>query len=183
MMIRLKILVYWLLFPVSLIISLMKFILLTATSSKVVIFDLDNTLMDTAKELRNGKTSYQAWKHAEPIQAVLEKLQSYLNHGYKVVILSSRPFSKINVSKIWLLNNKVNTDLIIHTSFTTVKEVFYFFSLSKLIVFDDLSYNSENGDTKFFSSQIRRLKSSKNIEYFGFSDIEILRTRDGLNEN
>lgn len=183
MVIKAKILIYKILFTPFTFLELLNFLMFTIINKKIVIFDLDNTLVDTVALLKRKVSMHIAWQKASVINEVREVLNSYIRQDYKVVILSSRPYNTKHLSKMWILENKINVDMIIHTSSTSSKEIFYFISPRKLVVYDDLSYNSENGETLFFEKQIQRLRSSEKIEYYGYFEIENIKAGHNTNEN
>ena len=42
---------------------------------------------------------------------------------------------------------------------------------NKLVVIDDLSYNHENNNIKFYKPEIDYLSNNNNIKYFGYHDV------------
>jgi hypothetical protein len=177
-----KTVLYRILIPIILVYELVRFFPLTILNRKIVVFDLDNTLVDTAAIIKKGKTIDFAWQFASCNIAIKSKLINYVNRGYKIVILSARPYNKKQLSKAILESNSIPYDLLIHSSSVAAKVIFYFISIDKIIVYDDLSYGEETGEVMFFKSQIQRLTNWKKIEYHGYYDIKKLIERFDENE-
>ena len=94
--------------------------------------------------------------------------------GYFIFFLSARDPRYWISTKFWL-NDKFNITTFSLRLVPIVKmKIGYWKKLSKhnkLVVIDDLSYNHENDNIKFYQSEIDYLINNNNIEYFGYHEI------------
>ena len=144
----------------------------TLMNKKIVIFDIDNTIADTVAELLKGSSYKEAWANAKAFTAMRDLAKDYLGNGYKVVYLTARPISQFSVSYKWLKKNEFPVNLLFVTSTPINKRLFFYFSWSNTIVYDDLSYDEEFGDPKFYESEIRFLRFSRKITYYDYAFIK-----------
>lgn len=136
------------------------------------IYDIDNTLTDTWKFLNcSNKDILRELEFSIGMKNLINDL--YLSN--QVFFFTVRPISKWNDTRFWLSLNLSKFKWFHLFLFSTPShKIDFVLKLNKLgykIVFtDDLSYNHENGDVKFYIDEILRVKKSK-VSYVSYDEI------------
>jgi FMN phosphatase YigB (HAD superfamily) len=139
---------------------------------EVVIFDLDNTLLDTYP-LLNLMGLSDVFRSVKTQPRMINLFNEYLDKEVFLFILSSRKIKFYGITSQYLkqnVNNKVSFYLV-SEPFKKVKFLKYSASCFKSVtLYDDLSYNHENGEVKFYHEIINEVKKLS-ISYFGYEEI------------
>lgn len=155
----------------------LKYIKKINFENELVIFDLDNTLTDTFPYLQNRNLK-QVYSKVPIHSGMTNILKKCLMSKKNVIILSARSYKYHAITKNW-----------INVNLTQIKEIPLFLVphaedklpyLSKALeytnritYYDDLSYNHENGEVKFYSLVITELKKLP-INYIGYNEINLI---------
>jgi hypothetical protein len=140
--------------------------------SIIHIYDIDNTLVDTWKYINsNDKHILRQLEFHPEMKNLINNL--YFNNT--VLFFSVRPLNKWNDTRFWLSSNLFKFKWFHLFLFSSPKhKVDFVLKLSNLgfkIVFtDDLSYNHENDDVKFYTEEITRVNNSS-VSYVSYKDI------------
>ena len=140
--------------------------------SIIHIYDIDNTLTETWKYIkRNENDFYRNLYFSDGMKFLINDL--YKNTY--VLFFSVRPVTRWNDTRIWLSNNLIKFKWFHLFLFSSPKhKIDFILKLHELgfsIVFtDDLSYNHENGEVKFYTEEISRIKKTK-ISYVAYDEI------------
>ena len=144
--------------------------------SPIVLLDIDNTLADTWPSLLANKlNSKERHKKLKPLTPVIKYIQNhYPSNEYTWVYLTSRKYQLINVTKNWLLNfdMQVNNNVILVQSPKEKIELINQYIKSASVYFDDLSYNQENDELRFYIKEIESIKKNNLVTYFGYQEIQ-----------
>lgn len=143
--------------------------------SKIIyIYDIDNTISKTA--------SYQNFKgivdkdnvsNFDFFKKITSKIISNYNNGDKIFFFTVRPIYLWRKTYYWLRKIKIKVK---------VNELFFFQSPThkveflkylcdngyKIKFYDDMSYNHENNDIKFYEKEIKILKDL-NLQYYDYN--------------
>lgn len=136
------------------------------TNKKIYIFDIDNTLADTWISFTYRYTSeFERYSSL----AVFYKMRNYILslNNCRVIFLSARPFKVYKITYHWLksigvINNVMSLILVDkpNDKIKLLKNI-----KKKVIFFDDMSYNHEYGEIKYYTNEIYELYKLPNIEY------------------
>jgi hypothetical protein len=140
--------------------------------STIHIYDIDNTLTDTWKFL-NSSNKYIL--RELDFSNGMKKLINDLYSSNQVLFFTVRPLSKWNDTRIWLSLNLSKFKWFHLFLFSTPShKIDFVLKLNdlgyKIILTDDLSYNHENGDVKFYIDEILRIKKSE-VSYVSYGEI------------
>ena len=150
-------------------------------SVKIVFIDIDNTIADTwvtlkSNKFTNEKDRHQKLKPFDGMRTFIKNQYRDNNNSYKIIYLTARYFTVIPITKQWLNKNHFfeNPDSLIVVSKPKLKLYFLKLAVKKkydVIYIDDLSYNHENGETKFYDAIISEI-NTMNIDYKGYNEIK-----------
>lgn len=161
------------------LISFLVFKFFIYSEKSIVLVDIDNTIANTWPTLKNSKKSFFEFERYRNIEPLLASISYIKNLEEKnLIFLSARPFYYWFTTKSWLKSNGFPSGFsnLFLVSKANVKLRFLKYAIEKEIkikYFDDLSFNHENGQIKFYDIEIDFVKSS-NIEYFDFYFINSL---------
>lgn len=139
-------------------------------NEKVYIFDLDNTIANTWVTFLQKYDNHKERLRSIPVFLGMKK---YLDNRIdcKIVILTAREYWYSGITKKWIEDNNIKYDLLIIVPKPKNKIEL----LSKIAInclyLDDLSYNHEHGEIKFYEDEINQLSKMKNIQYIGYKEI------------
>lgn len=140
--------------------------------NEVVIFDLDNTLLDTYP-LLNFMGLRDVFRSVKTHPGMMNLFNEYSEKEVFLFILSSRKIKFYGITNQYLKQN-VNTKVpfyLVSEPFKKIKFLKYSASCFKRVtLYDDLSYNHENGEVKFYQEIINEVKKLS-ISYFGYEEI------------
>lgn len=145
----------------------------------IVVFDIDNTICDTWPLFIDDEShTSKVWATAKPFENMISIILSYQRDGFEIIYLSARPLSAKKLTKKWLIDNKLPYKNIYLTS-TADKKIQFLSSLkNNFDYYDDLSYNSELGNVKFYYDVIDFVQKRENIQYFGYYELLSFKTGD-----
>ncbi len=144
----------------------------------IILLDIDNTLADTWPSLLSkNKNNIERHKNLKPLTPVIKYIQRhYSSNEYTWIYLTSRKYQLINTTKNWLFkfNMQVNNNVILVQSPKEKIELINQYVKSASFYFDDLSYNQEHGELKFYSKEIEAIRKNDLITYFGYQEIQYI---------
>lgn len=146
------------------------------TSKQILLLDIDNTLADTWPTINQSWNSEsERLSKLNPLESVISHLfKNYSPKEYQWVFLSSRSYFSHYVTICWLKRNKMPAgwkNVILVQSPMEKIDLINKYVKNKIVYFDDLSYNHENGEMKFYEKQIELIKINNYVEYHGYAEI------------
>lgn len=146
------------------------------STKPLLLLDIDNTLAHTWPSLKRKWDSESIRVlNLPPLQPVIDYINSiYPIAKYEWIFLTSRSYSLRKTTINWLLNQKLpasNKNVILVQSPNEKLVLIKKYVKKSSIYFDDLSYNHENGEIKFYMDEINQYKNLDNIQYFGNNQI------------
>lgn len=161
------------------------FVLRKTKHRNVVVFDLDNTVFNTWPLRKKYKRDQDVYSHAEPFAKVLELIKNYYQRDYQLIFLTARHYlyyflTLRNIERY--LPHMSGKNLILVPE---AKDKIYFMrklaeKYSAVELYDDLSYNHENGEVKIHKHVIEQIKSL-NVKYFGIDFLRPLQEDEDNN--
>jgi len=154
-----------------------RFILYKQKKTFIAIFDIDNTLADSwPTYCMNFISQKERLIHIKPFPRMTQVVQDYYLKGALVFFISARRYRDYRVTRQWLINQKIyRGNLIIVNS---PEEKLKFLRLASqygaVDYYDDLSYNHENGEVKFYETCIRKVCMIPSVRYFDYHQIRKL---------
>ncbi len=143
-----------------------------STNKNLYIFDLDNTLINTYP-LLNTMNLKAAFKNADLHIGMVNLFKDLQRKNENVIILTSRNIKYFLITKIYI-EKKISTKspfFIVSNPSQKIKFIKYGLNkFNKISYFDDLSYNHENGEVKFYNEIINEI-SKLPIVYLGYHEI------------
>jgi hypothetical protein len=174
---------YQVAFVIALTFSLFRFVFIVLINKRYefILVDVDNTVADTWPGLVNNEQKIyclEFYRHLEVLggtRSFLLNLIESSSSNVKVVYISARPLGLHKVTKDWLIESKLPVlgSMIILVPRPSVKLMFIKILVRlgiKVSLIDDLSYNMENGTTKFYINVINEIESMK-VTYYNKSFI------------
>lgn len=148
-------------------------------SVKIVFIDIDNTIADTWPTLKSKEFKGEKDRHKKlkPFDGMRDYINShYKNNSHKIIYLTARYFNLIPITKTWLAKNNflIKDAKLLLVSKPKLKLYFLKKAVEmkyKTIYIDDLSYNHENGEVKFYNAVLSEV-SDMNIDYIGYDEIK-----------
>lgn len=155
---------------------------------KIVFIDIDNTIADTWPTIGDKKYKNEYDRNLNiPVYQGMKKYieKHYKNSSYHLVYLTARNYRLIRVTNSWLhKNNFLNSNSsVIVVSRPELKLYFLKQALAnhyETTYIDDLSYNHERNEIKYYDSIINEVNSLP-ITYIGYS--KILEINNDLQNN
>ena len=140
----------------------------------IYIFDLDNTLADTYPYLKTNIGYDKIPAH----QGMINILKKKIVDNQFCIILSARDYRVKSVTRKWLeVNLELKKEIPLFLVPTAADKLSYLRFADKTFentyYYDDLSYNHENGEVKFYHKVIETLKNTS-IHYYGYDEINII---------
>jgi FMN phosphatase YigB (HAD superfamily) len=139
---------------------------------EVVIFDLDNTLLDTYP-LLNYMALRDVFRKVKLHPEMMKLFNDFSDKGVYLFILSSRKIKFYGITNDYLKKNIKTKAPFYLVSEPFIKIRFFKYSAAcfkKVTLYDDLSYNHENGEVKFYHEIIKEV-NELSISYFGYKEI------------
>jgi hypothetical protein len=150
-------------------------------NSDLIVLDIDNTLADTWREL-DKLSRLCNYGNLPTLPGTIHEIDAKYS-GKPRIFLSNRNLLTFLTTRKWLMKNNLynrSKDLLILTS--SPEQKLYF--LRKLdtnnrtvFYYDDLSFNHENGEVKFYEKVIEQVKKMT-IIYFDYNHILKLNSND-----
>lgn len=148
-----------------------KLVLFVSRKKKFVFVDIDNTIANTWPYLNRAIPLNVVYKDVPPFLQMVNLIQSIeFEKDNLIVFLSARNPRYYNITKKWLNQNGFRSFLLllvpsVNNKITVIKLV----SRKKVVVFfDDLSFNHEAGDIKYYENIIHDIKQMENVKYFDY---------------
>ena len=142
----------------------------------IVIVDLDNTIADTWVLRNKGYSEKYIYQNVKLINETISFIrESFSNTKNDVYILTARNYRYYYTTNTWLLSHSIHYPLYMVPNPEHKLKFIGKNTCQKIVWIDDLSYNHENGDVKFYNSVIDQLKYSKNITYLDYNFIQELK--------
>lgn len=144
----------------------------------IYIFDIDNTIADTWPSLivkyHNEKSRLLNLPFFQKIKEILLRLDSDKN--VKLIFMTARHYRYFFITYRWLKNLGLSVnykDVIIVSNPAEKLWLLKRIKTNKLVYyFDDLSYNHENGEIKFYHQEIKDLENLPFICHIGYHKIK-----------
>ncbi len=140
----------------------------------IYIFDIDNTVADTwISFLQN----YSSTKDRLSSLAIFYNMRKYIlrlkNEGHCVIYLTARQYFYCNLTFNWLRDMDLiqdKNDLFLVSK--PMEKIKLLKLVEKSIVFyDDMTYNHEKGEVKYYNVEIEMLKNMHHIKYYDIKSI------------
>lgn len=137
----------------------------------VYIFDLDNTIANTWVSYLQKYNSHRDRLKSLSIFLGMKNQINDIKSG-KIIILTAREYWYSDITEQWLKQNDVKHDLLIIVPKPKDKITLLSKISHECIYYDDMSYNHEKGDIKFYEEEIKTLSKMKNIKYIDYNEIK-----------
>jgi len=140
-------------------------------NQKVYVFDIDNTL--TVSEM-NAPLNHVS---PRPRKGMITYAQNMIATEAKIIYLSARNFKLFDTTLDWLKKHNIfkpseNDLFLVNSSISKIEYLEFLIQNNESIVFiDDLSYNYENGEVKFYD-KTEKIISALKLDYKGLDFIE-----------
>ena len=147
------------------------------TSKKpILILDIDNTIADTWPTLnKKYKSEQDRVISIKPLIGTINYLKSkYSTDKYQWIYLSRRNYNIQLTTIKWLKKNDLFANVFNVIFVQKPIEKIYLINkyvLQSFVYFDDLSYNHENGEVKFYVNEISSVNSNVLAKYYDYSHI------------
>jgi hypothetical protein len=138
---------------------------------KFCIIDIDNTIADTWPTINSNKDEFLRYKNLTAFDKMIHFFKTeMLNKDVYFLFLSARNPIYFYTTKKWLLKHGFNSiNLILVPEAEDKLQIIKLIPLNKkVIIYDDLSYNHENGEVKFYYDIINKIKTMENVNYFDY---------------
>lgn len=143
----------------------------------IYVFDLDNTLGNTFPTLINrNPNELERLKNIQPFERMCRLAHSIANSDSRtVLVLTARQYTAQQVTEKWIENAGIGiSPAHVFLVLSPMHKVWLLKVASlfcKRIVFiDDMSYNHENGEVKFYEKAIAALP--RKVKYIGYRQIK-----------
>lgn len=150
-----------------------QFIKSQTEKEHLFIFDLDNTLANTFPQLHKADTD-EMYRTIPPFQNMLNIARKAFNSDSPCLILTARDYNYRTATEYWLKENLKINDIPLFIVPKASDKIAYLKIADKnfknVTYYDDLSYNHEKGDVKFYSKEIEILQDMP-IVYIGYKEI------------
>lgn len=165
-----KLIAYRFLVVALISIELIDYFFLILIKKNVVIFDIDNTIVDTEKILKENDYIFLLTNAAIllPFKIIIENL---LSKNFTLIFLTARPFSDYLITKKWLSKELKSFRYHLYCS-ESLRNKIYFFKLTykRVILIDDLAYGIDIGGTHYFDV-LNIIQKNGKISFFGYNEI------------
>ncbi|PST83252.1 hypothetical protein C7T94_11715 [Pedobacter yulinensis] len=147
-------------------------------SRTVYVVDIDNTLAHTWPSLCDGyiRTEASRYETLSIFRGMRQLVVEQAAAGHLVVFVSARSYHCYFSTMRWLRACGVPFDQLILVYRVSEKIGFIDLLIAKglnVVYIDDLSYNHEAGEVRFYEETIRRVRNMP-IRYFGLAEIEAI---------
>lgn len=137
------------------------------------VVDIDNTIADTWRNYFDKKNPI-GYIDLPPLEGMCQLLRTNQKET-NIIFLSARHYASFWVTKKWLKKQgfDVNQNVILVGHPMEKYELIAPLcatSKSKITFFDDLSYNHENGEVKFYNTVIEKVHQLP-VTYIGYNDL------------
>lgn len=152
----------------------LKFIESNSENNHLIIFDLDNTLAHTYPNLGASDT-HRMYRTLPPHKNMLDLVNKTFNSGTTCIILTARDYKYKSDTEYWLYRY-INSEYIPFFIVPAAKDKLNYLEravskFNKVTYYDDLSYNHEHGEVKYYENEINKVKTL-DITYIGYDKIK-----------
>jgi hypothetical protein len=143
-------------------------------NTQIKIYDLDNTLANTYPAITiNGKIPFSQLAVFPKVLKMI--LNDYQKSNTIVLFFTVRPLKHWKATYSWINIKGINISFYqLFMCQCPMRKVYLINKLRKkwynITLIDDMSYNHENGEVKFYSNAIDAVKAI-GIEYIGYSEL------------
>ena len=151
-----------------------KFLSLIGNSNKkIYIFDLDNTIANTWVSYHQSYGSNKSrLKNLSVFIGMKNLISSIDKTKYIVIVLTAREYWYYRITKKWLKQNELDVDGLILVSKPSEKVLLLSHVAAECEYYDDMSYNHENYDIKYYRDEISDIKKLPNVLYHNYDEIK-----------
>ena len=147
--------------------------------NKLIIFDLDNTLAHTFPELHKPDTN-EMYKNIPPHNNMVNLANVEFNSSNDCLILTARDYKYRSATQFWLAKH-IKADKIPLFIVPSAKDKIRYLNLAiqrynEVMYYDDLSYNHEKGEVKFYTDVIEEVEKLP-LKYIGYKEINDINTK------
>lgn len=150
------------------------------------IVDIDNTVADTWRSFsREHSSEAERLSSLPPLKGMCGKIADAVPGGVSVLFLSVRPYWTYFLTRKWLKDQGLSVGVSNLVLVTTPEEKLDLLKAGlaanpALLVeyYDDLSYNQEAGETRFYDHIIEKVKRLP-LKYAGYEEISAINGTDG----
>jgi hypothetical protein len=151
---------------------------------RIYLIDLDNTLADTWPHLKTavqglGNPAFVAG--LKPLPGVCRFVRGLCRKGRAVFIVSARPIGVYRATRRWLATQGIEVyrgGLILVNG--PDEKVWFLRKIvsqgKEAVLIDDLSFNHENGEVRFYSETIANVRNL-GVRHYGYEEIKRLNQR------
>jgi hypothetical protein len=142
----------------------------------LLIIDIDNTIADTWPSFKQKWISEDfRMINLQPIQPVIDFLKkNFPEISYQWIFLTSRSYNLRITTIKWLKNQNLpanNSNVVLVQNPNEKLFLINKYAKKRTIYFDDLTYNHENGEIKYYSNVIKECILLNNVQYYGYKQI------------
>ena len=149
------------------------------SKNQIAVIDIDNTIANTWNSLYPKTISQSSRSEIKKIKKKdysSELLKKVFDDYDLVFFLSARNFKLYHVTADWIQKNfnvkKFKLRLVPDVELKLIYLKKFTLNNKTILYVDDLSYNHENGEVKFYKKVIKRVRKNSNILYYGYDDIQ-----------
>lgn len=148
------------------------------TSETILLCDIDNSIANTWPQWKNPKIEVNTfYKNIPPLFKSINFVKDYCTkNNLRIIFISARPYNELSNTKTWLKLYFGADNLVFLVKNASDKLWYYKTLIEKgkdFIVFDDLSYNHENNEVKYYTEIANFLKNN-GIKHFDYKFIKSL---------
>lgn len=136
------------------------------------IIDIDNTIADTWPTLISKKNDFLRYENL-PVFHKMINLLKFKMEDKKIffLFLSARNPMYFYVTKKWLKKNGFYPSnlILVPTAKDKLNIIKAIPKYKNIYIYDDLSFNHENGEVKFYTEIINEINNMKNVNYFDYN--------------
>ena len=140
-------------------------------SSVIYIIDIDNTIADTWPNISSIQDECINYKNLPAFHKLINFFKTEMeNKEAYFLFLSARNPVYFFITKKWLMKQgfKSINLILVPKAFDKLDLIRSIPLDKKILMYDDLSYNHENGGAKFYTDIIDEVKAMKNVNYFDY---------------
>jgi hypothetical protein len=150
---------------------LFKFKIYFQNPTVFYIVDIDNTIADTWPTLISSNNDFLRYENLPVFHKMIHFLK-FKMQDKKIffLFLSARNPIYFYVTKKWLKKNGFSSSnlILVPKAKDKLKIIKAIPNRKKIFIYDDLSFNHENGEVKFYSEIISEIKNMKHVNYFDY---------------
>lgn len=151
------------------------------SNGELIVFDLDNTLANTFPYIRNGNIK-KTYINLPAHKGMVKILEECIKLNKSVIIISAREYRHYFITKSWVKQKvKSKKQIPVFLVPKAIDKLPYLIKAGKEInhitYYDDLSYNHENGEVKFYRDVIEKVRQMS-IKYIGYEEIISINSKE-----